>query len=298
MRADHLRWVRAFLVTIYLELTRTRAFVIAAALAFYFLLAMVPLLIVFSSLLGYLAVPNAFAQLLAMIRTLIPPEAMAIVEKALAGIRAAPHGKLISVGLLGYVWAASGGFSAAIEALNIAYDVSNFRAWWRDRLQALLLTFTTGMLTTISLLALMSGPRFGHFLQQLFLLPRSFAVIWPAIRLVVTFVTFIVATELLYYLGPNAHHSFRSTLPGAVVAVAGWFLGSMGLNLYLADMTNYNSAYGSLGAVIGLMLWFYLVALSMLIGAEVNAELLKRGLARKVEPGRSRETPEKSRHVA
>ncbi len=277
---------------------RTRAFVIAAALAFYFLLAMVPLLIVFSSLLGSLEMPNAFAQFLMIVRTLVPPEAMAIVEKALAGIRSAPHGKLLSFGLLGYIWAASGGFSAAIEALNIAYDVPQGRAWWRDRLQALLLTFTTGMLTTISLLVLMAGPRFGHFLQQIFLLPKGFALIWPAIRLVVTFVTFTIAIELLYYFGPNVHHRFRSTLPGALTSVAGWFLGSIGLNLYLTHMTSYNSAYGSLGAVIGLMLWFYLVAVSMLIGAQVNAECLQRSLLKKQEPKQSEGNTNTAQHVA
>lgn len=292
-----LRWIWKFCVRINDELSRTRAFVIAAALAFYFLLALVPLLIVLSSLLGYLALPNAFGQFLAIIQTLIPPDAMAIVERALAGIRAAPHGKLISLGLLGYIWAASGGFSATIEALDIAYDVKIHRPWWRDRFQALLLTFTTGMLTTISLMALMAGPWFGHFVKELFQLPKSFDVIWPVARVMITFVTFMLAVELLYFLGPNTTHSFRSTLPGAVIAVVGWFTGSLGLNLYLTHMTNYSSAYGSLGAVIGLMLWFYLVALSMLVGAEVNAELIKtnfRAPWRRQPEGES----ERTRHVA
>jgi membrane protein len=271
---DRLRRIRSFVLLIYRELVRTRAFVAAAALAFFFLLAVVPLLIVFSSLLGYLAVPSAFRQLLSVVGSLVPHEALVIVERALASFRAAPHGKLFSFGLLGYLWTASGGFVSTIEALDIAYDVSP-RSWWRDHVQALLLTLTTGTLTIISLLAIVAGPGFIHFLQQLFQFPKSFVLIWPIVRLAITFLTFVSAIELLYFLGPNSSHSYRSTLPGAVIAVVGWFLGSTGLNLYLTHINNYSVAYGSLGAVICLMLWFYLIALSILIGAEVNAELIK-----------------------
>jgi membrane protein len=264
-----------FSVRIYNELLRTRSFVIAAALAFYFLLALVPLLLVFSSLLGSLSMPSVFVQLLNVIRSYMPPDAMAIVERALNGIRSASHGKVLSFGLLGYIWAASGGFSAMIESLDIAYDVQAHRPWVRDRGQAIVLTFTTGMLMILSLAAQMAGPRFGHFLQEWLLLPSIFSLIWPPLRLIVTFVTFVVAIEVLYFLGPNVKQRFSATFPGAVVAVTGWSAGSMGLNLYLNHLTSYNTTYGSLGALIGLMLWFYLVALAILVGAEVNAELLK-----------------------
>jgi membrane protein len=82
--------------------------------------------------------------------------------------------------------------------------------------------------------------------------------------------------ELVYYLGPHARHSFWSTLPGAAIAVGMWFLGSYGLSFYLGHLSNYNKTYGSLGAVIGLMLWLYISSLALLTGAEFNAELGKR----------------------
>lgn len=269
------RFLWPLLLRLYGELSRTRAFSIAAALAFYSLLSLVPLLIAFSSLLGHLALPSLFGQLMSIIRTLVPHDAVVVIEHAAVGIRTAPHARLFSFGVLGYLWAASGGFSASIEALDIAYDVELHRPWWRDRLQALLLTLTTGLLMTLSLLAQVLGPRFGRFLEEWLLLPQWVSVLWPFFRLCVTFVTFTIAVEILYFLGPNIRRSFASTMPGAVTAVAGWFLGSMGLKLYLAHVSNYSSAYGSLGAVIGLMLWFYLVALSTLLGAELNAELIK-----------------------
>ena len=75
------------------------------------------------------------------------------------------RGGLLSFGLLGYLWTASGGFAALIEALNVAYDVEKSRSWWRDRVQALLLTVTTGLLSLLGLLLIIAGPHFGHLLD-------------------------------------------------------------------------------------------------------------------------------------
>ena len=89
------------------------------------------------------------------------------------------------------------------------------------------------------------------------------------------FITFVTGLEFVYYLGPNCEHSFLSTLPGAVFAIAIWLLGSSVLNFYLGHLSNFNATYGSMGAMIGLMLWFYITALAILVGAELNAELAK-----------------------
>jgi membrane protein len=271
------RWraSRGIVVIVYYELLRTRAFTIAAAVAFYFVLALVPLLIVFSSLLGFLHMPNLFGQLLDLMALLVPPDAMNLVQRIMATILAQHRGGLLSFGVLGYLWASSGGFSSMIEALDIAYDTRRCRPWWRDRLQALLLTFTSGGLVLVALLAVIAEPRFGHMLTLVFPIPREFGHLWPLLRPVLTFVTFLSAVVLLYKLGPNSRHSLLSTLPGAIFAVFAWFGGSAGFTFYVSHFAHYNTMYGSLGAVIVLMLWFYIIGLAVLIGAELNAELLK-----------------------
>jgi membrane protein len=157
----------------------------------------------------------------------------------------------------------------------VAYDVEDTRGWWRDRVQALLLTFTTGLLILVGLLLIISGPHFGHLLTDLFPIPKAFGDLWPVLRLVTIFVIFVGAVEVQYYLAPNRRQGFMDTLPGSLVAVLGIFLGSAGLGYYFAHLSNYNKTYGSLGAVIILMLWFYVVALLFVVGAELNAELLK-----------------------
>jgi membrane protein len=260
---------------VYGELYRTRAFTIAAALAFYFLFSLVPLLVIFSSLLQFFPVPDLFQQLLNLMAEFMPPDSLAFVERILADILTPHRGKLLSFGILGYLWTTSGGFSTLIESLDIAYDVQVSRPWWRDRVRALVLAFTSGGLVSLSVLLLIAGPHFGHFLTTVFPVPAVIEHLWPVIRPVFIFITFVTGLEVVYYLGPNCKHSFLSTLPGAAIAISIWLIGSWGLTFYVSNITNYNVTYGSMGAIIGLMLWFYITALAILIGAELNAELTK-----------------------
>jgi membrane protein len=260
---------------VYEELFRTRAFTMAAAMSYYFLLALLPLLIFLSAMLGYLPIPHLFEQLMDVLAVVVPPQAMQMVQHILAGLLTPHRGGLLSFGLLSYLWTASGGFAASIEALNVAYDVEITRSWWRDRLQALLLTFTTGGLILLGLLMIIAGPHFGRLLTELFPIPQAFGDLWPVLRLVTIFVIFVGAVEVQYYLAPNRKQNFMDTLPGSLVAVLGIFLSSAGLGYYFAHFSNYNKTYGSMGALIILMLWFYMVAFLFIVGAELNAELLK-----------------------
>lgn len=284
MTHPRLKTARELSVTVYQELFRTRAFTMAAAMSYYFLLALLPLLIFLSAMLGYLPIPNLFDQLLDILAVLVPPQAMHMVQHILTSLLTPHRGGLLSFGLLSYLWTASGGFAASIEALNVAYDVEKTRSWWRDRLQALLLTLTTGGLILLGLPLIIAGPHFGHLLTELFPIPQRFGDIWPFVRLIAIFVIFVAAVEIQYYLAPNRKQRFTETVPGALVAVIGIFLSSAGLGYYFRHFTNYNKTYGSLGAVIILMVWFYVVALLFVVGAELNAERLKLEAAAHEQP--------------
>jgi membrane protein len=285
-------------VVLFNEVSRTRVPVIGAAVAFFMLLSLVPLLMVASALLGVLPIPNLFQQLLDMMAMLVPPDSMAFVKALLQSIKTPYAGRILSIGILSYLWAASGCFISLIDALNIAYDVKVPRPWWRDRVQALLLTFTSGGLALISLLCLVAGPHFAHFLSYLIPVPDQLTFLWPPIRVAVMLLTFILGIELLYFFGPNRRSSLRSSLPGAAVAVGFWYIGSSILSYYLQHLTNYSATYGSLGAIIGLMLWLYLTAISILVGAELNAELAKQraALARAASPAHT--PPAASEHAS
>lgn len=262
------------------EVLRTRILTIGAAVAFFLLMSLIPLLMVASALLSALPIPNLTQQLLDMLSMFAPRDAMSFIKTVLFSILTAHPARILSIGLLSYVWAASGSFTSLIEALNIAYDVKVERSWWRDRVQALLLTFLCGGLSIISILCLIAGPHFMHFLALIVPIPELFNDIWPPLRIVLIFVTFIANVMILYTLGPNRKIPFRAAWPGATFAVIIWFLGSAGLGFYIVHFANYSVTYGSLGALIILMLSLYLSSVSILVGAELNAELAKRHSAR------------------
>ena len=275
MAPSPLDQARRLALTVYSELFRTRVFTVAAALAFFFLLAFVPLLIVLASMLAYLPLPNLFGQLLLLLSSFVPPDSLALVSRVMNSLLTPGKGKFIGFGLTGAIWAASGGFSASIDALNIAYDASESRPWWRDRLQALILTVTVGGLAVISLLSIVLGPQFGRLLSSFFGVSPFATRFWPLLRLLLMFFSFVGAITLLYFLAPTVKQRLSATLPGAILAVVVFMGGSYGLSFYIFHFSGYSTGYGPLGATLALMLWLYLIAIAILVGAEINAELLK-----------------------
>jgi len=269
---EEARWLSVIVAR---ELMRTKVVDVAAGLAFWSMMSMAPLLITVAAVLALLRIPGLLPQLLGVMAMLVPADSLSMVEKMVGGLLE-PHRGMLSFGILSYIWSTTGGFASLISALNVAYDVSRPRSWLRDRVQAVLLTSTSGGLLTLSLLALLAGPHFGHFLGQIVPMPGGFERTWPAIRIATVFIAFVLALELVYFLAPNRRQRFTSTLPGAIVAIALWFVGSAGLAFYLNHLAHFSRTYGGMGAVIGLMFWIYLTALAILIGAEVNAELAKR----------------------
>src|SRR5438105_4357760 len=248
---------------------------IAAGLSYYFLLSLFPAMIFAADVLGYLPLPHLFDQLLIGLSKVMPSESMTVVRKTLEGIFVPNRAGLLSFGMLFTLWSTSGGFSAIIEGLNVAYDVPETRPIWKTRLLAIELTFIVGVLMVTALAALIVGPEFGDWVARHTGTTVLFAWIWPRLRWIVAVAFTVLAVELLYFLAPNIKQRFWATLPGAIFSVAAWILSSLGLGIYLREFPNYNKTYGSLGAVIALMLWFYLSGIVLLVGAEFNAEYTK-----------------------
>ena len=245
---------------------------IAAGLSYYFLLSLFPAMIFAAAVLGYLPLPNLFDQLLYGMSKVVPPDSMVVVRKTMEGVFVPNRAGLISFGMLFTLWSTSGGFAAIIEGLNVAYDVPETRPIWKTRLLALELTFIVGVLMVIALAVLIVGPEFGTWVARHTHTTVLFAWIWPHLRWFIAVGFTVLAIELLYFLAPNIKQRFWATLPGAIFAVSAWIVASLGLGIYLREFPNYNKTYGSLGAVIALMLWFYISGIILLVGAEFNAE--------------------------
>jgi membrane protein len=257
------------------ELLRTKVIDSASGLAFWFMLSMVPLLMAVIALVSFLPIPGLIPQLMTEVAILVPANSLAMVENLLGRVLQ-PHTGMLSFGILSYLWSSTGGFTSVISALNIAYDVKVERSWLQDRIRAIILTFTSGLLLTISLLAIVAGPHFASIIGQMVTVPAFLEKMWPVIRIGTVFVTFALGLEIVYFLAPNRRQKFASTIPGSIVAIVLWFGGSWALSFYLHHSADFSRLYGGLGAVFGLMFWIYLTALAILIGGEANAELAKR----------------------
>ncbi len=254
------------------RMQKNHTLAMAAGLSYYFLLSLFPAMIFAAAVLGYLPLPHLFDQLMYGLSKVMPADSMVVVKKTLQGVFVPNRAGLLSFGMLFTLWSTSGGFSAIIEGLNVAYDVPETRPMWKTRLLAIGLTFIVGILMVIALAVLIVGPEFGSWVARHTGTSVLFAWIWPRLRWFVAVGFTVLAVELLYFLAPNIKQKFWATLPGAIFAVAAWILVSLGLGIYLREFPNYNKTYGSLGAVIALMLWFYLSGIVLLVGAEFNAE--------------------------
>jgi len=260
---------------VYKDISCNHTFAIAAGLAYYFFLSIFPLLIFFAAMLAYVPIPNMFNAILDLMSKFVPADAMGLVRTIVKGVLNPPHGGLLSFGLLATLWAATGGFSAMIEALNIAYEVPETRPYWRTRSLAVALALLVGSLMVLGLAVSLLGPKFGELLVRHRHAGPLFAMVWPFIRWAVVLTSIVIAVELLYFWAPNVKQKFICTLPGSVLGVAVWIAASFGLGIYVREFANYNATYGTLGGVIALMLWFYLSAVAILIGGEINSKLLK-----------------------
>ena len=271
-----MRWtqVKGALARTYEGVQRKHTMQMAAGLSYYFVMSLFPLLIVFAAAVAYLPVPNLFDQALGFASRFMPQESMGLVKAVLRQVITPHRGKFMSFGIVGTIWAASGGFSSMMEALNVAYDVPESRPFWKTRPLAIGLTFLIGVLLVIALALMLVGPDFGGWLAAKVGLGSIFVAVWPYLRWSIAIAFAVLAIELIYFFAPNVRQRFRRTLPGAALAVAGWLLLSWALGIYFQHFTNLNKTYGTLAAAIALMVWLYWTAFAILLGGEINADLL------------------------
>jgi membrane protein len=283
----HIQEIKDALLRTYDDVGDHHTLQMAAALSYYFVMSLFPALIFLSAIVAYLPVPDLFNEALNLMGRFVPPDSMGLVKKVLSDVVTPNRKAFLSLGILGTLWAASGGFSATIEALNIAYDVEENRPFWKTRPLAIGLTLLIGALLLLALGVMIVGPRFGEWLSGRLHVSLIWVWLWPYIHWTISVVFTILAVEALYFLAPNVKQRFFATLPGAILAVGCWIGLSYLLGIYFRSFANFNKTYGTLGAAVALMVWLYWTGFAMLVGAELNAEL-----AKKTEKGPIQEQPE------
>jgi membrane protein len=258
------------------EMSHDDAFGDAAKLAYYFLLALFPLLIFLTSAIGLIVgsgtgMRHTLFQYLARV---MPSSASQLIDSTMLEVTSSSSAGKLSFGLLLALWAASNGMGAITEALNTAYDVEETRPWWKRRLAAVLLTIGLSVLIISALALVIGGGRLADYLAAVFGFSSGFTWAWKILQWPIALAFMLSAFALIYYFAPDVRdQDWKWITPGSVIGLALWLFASFGLKGYLHFFDSYSTTYGSLGAVIILMLWLYLTGLAVLAGGEVNAEI-------------------------
>jgi len=274
-RLGGLKW-RTLAKRVWDELYSGELLTHAAALSFYFLFALFPLLIFLMSLFGLFVDRGSDLRtsLFGYLGRVIPSSAFVLINTTLDDISANAGGARLSLGLLAALWFASLGVAALSESLNAMYGVRESRSWWRVRASAVALTAVLVILILAALLLIVYGGEIGGGIANYFDQGTLFATGWTIFQVPLAVLFVLLAFAMVYYFAPDLYdQKWYWITPGSIVGVALWLLVSAILRIYLRYADSYSVTYGSLGGVIILMLWFYVTGVAILLGGKMNAEI-------------------------
>lgn len=248
---------------------------LAAALTYYGVLAIFPMIIVIVSVLGLVG-HSATQPLIDNLGKVAPGPAKTIFTNAIhnVGGHQGTAGVLFVVGLLVSLWSASGYIAAFMRASNVVWDVEEGRPIYKTVPIRLVVTVVTVVLITASALAvILTGGLARQVGNLIGLGPTAVTVFdivkWPIMLLIVSLIL-----SVLYYAGPNVRQpGFRWVTPGSMLAVGVWILASAAFAFYVASFSSYNKTYGALGGIVVFLVWLWITNVVILLGAELNAEL-------------------------
>jgi len=250
----------------------------SAMMSFYLLLSIFPLLLLLIDLLGMMSHsgPGLQQSIHKYFARVAPLSASVLVDKTLTEAAHNSGPVRLSLKLL-FTWLpASQGVLAVIEGLNIAYGVTERRLWWKRYLAANALTMGALLFLSSGLLFLMVGGHVSEIIGDRLGLSEFVGGVWQVLDWVFYIAFVLLAFNVLYIYGPAVkHRRWRWVMPGTAVAVVLWLIVSFGFKVYLHFLDYYANTYGSIGAVVILMLWFHFFGIAVLAGAEVNSEIEK-----------------------
>ena len=242
----------------------------ASALAYQMLFSLFPFILFLIALIGFLHLPDFFSWLRLQAAIVLPPQALDQVNPVIDQLQTSKSG-LLSVGIIVALWSASAGIRLLMSAMNAAYDVPEARpAWKRLPLSVLYTVAIAGMLLAAAAL-MVTGPQVMSWLASQIGLESIVVTLWTLARWPVIILLMMVAVASMYYVLPDVKQEFKFLTPGSVLAVVVWIIASLAFAFYVKTFADYNAMYGSIGAIIVLLLYFYISSAVLLLGAEMNA---------------------------
>jgi membrane protein len=269
------------------EIKTNNIFGRAAELAFYFLFALFPLILLLMTLFGLFASRRVELQdnLISYFADFLPPSAFQLLRHITNELAAHASGGKLTFGIVAALWSASGGVRSMISSLNVTYHVREARPWLKVRSLAFGLTLLIAVLVFTALLMVLAG---HHFVGRIGIglgFHTVLGLVWKTIQWPLAIVFVSISCSLIYYCGPNLkeRRRWQWMTPGAAFSSFLWLLASVLFRIYLHHFNTYSASYGSLGAVMILLIWLYVTGLAYLVGGTINAEIERAAMRRHVE---------------
>lgn len=265
------KWLIDFSKRVWHEIQKDRVFTGAAALAYFLLLAVFPGAIFVLSLLPYLSIPHMQQAIMDLLHQVLPAQSASLFGETVRNLVSEKKGGLLTFGFVFTLWSASTGMYAIVQQLNVAYDVKERRPFWKVQGTALVLMLLFVILVIGSLSLVIFGGVIQSWLASTIGWSRPLLMFFAALRWSIIGISLLLGLAVIYRFGPDVTAKFRFISPGNVIAAILIALVSIGVQFYVLEFgKNYNATYGSLGAVIILMLWLYLAGVAILVGGEIN----------------------------
>ena len=266
---------------VFKEIIANNLFERAAALAFHFVFALFPLILLMVTLFGLFSAHRVELQsdFLSYFADFLPPAAFQLLQTVAAELTAhASRGKL-TFGIVSSLWCISSAISSMISSLNLAYHARETRPWLKVRAIAIGLSLLISIWLLVALFMVLAGNHFVGRLGTGLRLPAMVAQVWKAIQWAAAILFVTASCSLIYYRGPDLKQRGRWQWfpPGSAFGAFVWVVTSFGFRTYLHFFNNYSVSYGSLGAAMILLVWLYVSGLAYLIGGEINAEITRAG---------------------
>jgi membrane protein len=248
----------------------------ASGLAFDFLLALFPLLFILLAVFGLFTSHSLQLRtsLLAYFADLLPAPAFQLLNSTTQELAANTNREKLTIGVLAGLWLVSGGVASIIASLNAAFRIKESRSWFKVRAIALGLTLVISILILTALCIVIVGGDLVDWLGSELHLTSAMVALWKALQWPTAMLFVMLSDALIYIVGPNLRDKrWHWITPGSVFGALSWVAASAGFRIYLRYVNNYSVIFGSLGAMVILMIWLYVTGLAFLIGGEINANI-------------------------
>jgi len=247
---------------------------ISAQVAYNFFFSLFPLLLFIAPLLSLVGDKRKIVtDLMARVAMIFPPDAYNLISKVVTDVVFAQNAPgLISLGAILAAWSGSNIFTTFTDALNTAYDVNEDRPWWKKRLLALAVLAGWAVVITLVTVVLLAGDSIVSFAQDRLAMQGTALQTWAVIQFPVAIALLVAFFYLMYWLLPNVKQDKRQLLVGSLAAAVLFVLATLVFRLYVQHFPP-NKTYGTIGAVMVLLTWMYVVSVMILVGGELNSEL-------------------------